>query len=526
MKLRHLSVRARLTTAFAALITILAVLALAAAGALTAANRRFADYVDGVAARAALAQEIRNAVDERAIAARNLVLVTRPDDLALEKAAVTRAHAEVQRDLQRLNAKLAQATDLDDEARARAAAIARVEADYGPVALAIVELALAGQREAAIAKMNDQCRPLLAALVKATNDYSDYTRRRGEQVVSAAAEALRIQRLVLLAGCALGFGAALLAGWLITRSLLRELGAEPAALSAATRRVADGDLRPIAGADAAAEGSVLASMGAMQLSLVGLIGQVRDAADHIRNGSEEIAAGNLDLSSRTEEQAASLQQTAASMEELTSTVRQNAEHAQQASALATQASDVARNGHEAVDQVLAAMGDISDGASRIAEITGLIEGIAFQTNILALNAAVEAARAGDEGRGFAVVAGEVRSLAQRSSSAAKEIKELIANSVERIRNGATIAGDAGRTMNDVTEAVARVTTIMAEIATASEQQRRGIEQVSVALTQMDAVTQQNAALVEQATAASQSLESQGRQLGHAVASFSLVETAG
>ncbi|WP_323122217.1 methyl-accepting chemotaxis protein [Burkholderia alba] len=526
MMLKPLSVRARLTASFALLIAILAAIAIAAAGALTAANQRFADYVDGVAARAALAQNIRNAVDERAIAARNLVLVTKPADLALEKAAVTRAHADVQRYLQQLNAKLAQAGDLGDDARGLAAEITRVETAYGPVALAIVDLALAGQREAAIAKMNDDCRPLLAALVKATNDYSTYTQRRGEQIVQAAAETLALQRIALLIGCALALCLAMLAGWLLTRSLLRELGAEPAALSAATRRVAAGDLSPITDADAAPAGSVLASMGAMQHSLVDLIGQVRVAASHIRTGSEEIAAGNLDLSSRTEEQASSLQQTTASMEELTSTVRQNADHAHLASQLATQASDVARRGHTVVDQVLASMGDISDSSNRIAEITGLIEGIAFQTNILALNAAVEAARAGEEGRGFAVVAGEVRSLAQRSSNAAKEIKDLIATSVDRIRNGATLAGEAGRTMTDVTQAVARVTDIMGEIAAASDQQRLGIEQVNQALAQMDTVTQQNAALVEQATAASKSLETQGRQLGEAVASFSLADATG
>jgi methyl-accepting chemotaxis protein len=209
------------------------------------------------------------------------------------------------------------------------------------------------------------------------------------------------------------------------------------------------------------------------------------------------------------------------MEELTAAVKQNAESARQASTLASDASDVARRSHEAVERVVTTMTDISQSSNRIADITGIIEGIAFQTNILALNAAVESARAGEHGRGFAVVASEVRSLAQRSSSAAKEIKELIGASVDRIRDGSSLAGEAGETMTEVTRAVGQVTAIMSEIAAASEEQSRGIAQVNLAITQMDDVTQQNAALVEQAAAASRSLEDQGRQLDESVAAFRL-----
>ena len=209
------------------------------------------------------------------------------------------------------------------------------------------------------------------------------------------------------------------------------------------------------------------------------------------------------------------------MEQLTSTVRQNAENAQQASTLAANASHVAQRGSTVVGQVVDTMTDISSSSTKIADITGIIEGIAFQTNILALNAAVEAARAGEQGRGFAVVASEVRSLAQRSSSAAKEIKDLIASSVQKIRDGSVLVGEAGATMAEVTQAVARVTDIMGEIAAASSEQSRGIEQVNLAITQMDEVTQQNAALVEEAAAASKSLEVQGQQLNESVAFFRL-----
>jgi methyl-accepting chemotaxis protein len=299
------------------------------------------------------------------------------------------------------------------------------------------------------------------------------------------------------------------------------LGAEPATLGEVTQRVASGDLSPVQGAEFAPKGSVLALMGSMQISLVKLISEVRSAADSIATGSSEIASGNIDLSSRTEQQASSLQETASSMEQLTSTVKQNAESAAQASSLASNASEVAAKGNGVVGQVVNTMADISENSTKIAEITGIIEGIAFQTNILALNAAVEAARAGEQGRGFAVVASEVRSLAQRSSSAAKEIKDLIATSVQKVHAGSGLASEAGRTMSEVTNAVARVNDIVAEIAAASGEQSRGIEQVNTAITQMDEVTQQNAALVEEATAASQSLEDQGQRLTTAVSSFRL-----
>jgi methyl-accepting chemotaxis protein len=255
--------------------------------------------------------------------------------------------------------------------------------------------------------------------------------------------------------------------------------------------------------------------------IVDVLGTVRASTDSVGLASREIAAGNLDLSSRTEQQAASLEETASSMEQLTSTVKQNADNARRASTLATNASDIADQGNKVVSQVVGTMHEIAGSSSRIAEITGVIEGIAFQTNILALNAAVEAARAGEQGRGFAVVATEVRSLAQRSSSAAKEIKDLIADSVRQVESGSTLVETAGQTMQDVTRAVKEVTSIMSEIAVASEEQRHGIEQVNQAITQMDAVTQQNAALVEQAAAAARSLEEQGRRLDDAVSVFRL-----
>jgi methyl-accepting chemotaxis protein I, serine sensor receptor len=290
--------------------------------------------------------------------------------------------------------------------------------------------------------------------------------------------------------------------------------------------IAAGDLRrPVVMRSHDEMGQLLDGVGKMQRSLIETVRTVRSGCESIATATRQIAAGNVDLSSRTEEQASALQETASSMEELTGTVKQNADNARQASALAANASEIANRGNAVVGQVVGTMGDINQSSAKIADIISIIEGIAFQTNILALNAAVEAARAGEEGRGFAVVAGEVRSLAQRSSAAAKEIKELIDTSVERVQSGSALVDEAGRTMTEIIGAVQRVTDIMGEIAAASEEQSSGIDQVARAVTQMDEVTQQNAALVEEAAAAAQSLEDQAGKLRTAVAVFQLEEGA-
>lgn len=278
-------------------------------------------------------------------------------------------------------------------------------------------------------------------------------------------------------------------------------------------RIAAGDLSEAIEVKSRNEiGRLFAGIKRMQESMASMVTAVRSSTESIDTGAREIAMGNTDLSQRTEQQAASLQETASSMEQLTGTVRQNAENARQASQLAVNASDIATRGGEVVSQVVTTMQDIASSSSKVVDIIGVIEGIAFQTNILALNAAVEAARAGEQGRGFAVVAGEVRSLAQRSASAAKEIKELIGDSTDKVQSGSALVGRAGTTMDEIVQAVRRVTDIMGEISAASEEQSGGIEQVNRAVVQMDEVTQQNAALVEEAAAAAGSLEDQTRQL--------------
>ncbi|MRT22665.1 HAMP domain-containing protein [Enterobacteriaceae bacterium RIT697] len=325
------------------------------------------------------------------------------------------------------------------------------------------------------------------------------------------------QMLVMMAVMAVVVVLLLVAVWILVRRILL---APMKQVQQQMERFADGDLSASLQVEGRSEmASIAASLNHMQQSLLSTINNVRDSADAIFGSASEIATGNNDLSSRTEQQAASLEETAASMEELTATVKQNADNARQATQLAKTASETANKGGNVVDGVVKTMRDIADSSKKIADITSVIDGIAFQTNILALNAAVEAARAGEQGRGFAVVAGEVRNLAQRSAQAAKEIKLLIENSVQRVNTGSQQVSSAGETMQEIVSAVTRVTDIMGEIASASDEQSRGIDQIGQAVNEMDRVTQQNATLVQESANASASLEQQASSLSSAVARF-------
>lgn len=317
---------------------------------------------------------------------------------------------------------------------------------------------------------------------------------------------------------ALGIAFAAIIGFLLIRAIVTPLNEAIAVANA----VASGDLTSRIEVNSTNEtGRLLQALKIMNDNLVDLVSKVRMGTDQITTASGEIASGNLDLSQRTEEQASSLEETASSMEELTSTVRQNADNARQANQLAAGASEVAVKGGAVVGQVVQTMSSINESSKKIVDIISVIDGIAFQTNILALNAAVEAARAGEQGRGFAVVATEVRTLAQRSAAAAKEIKELISDSVSKVEDGTRLVDEAGATMDEIVSAVKRVTDIMSEISAASQEQSSGIEQVNQAVTQMDEVTQQNAALVEEAAAAAESMQDQAQALTQAVTIFKL-----
>ncbi len=331
---------------------------------------------------------------------------------------------------------------------------------------------------------------------------------------AANARALNLSLLLAMATVAIGA----VFSFLISRSIVRPL---TRAVEVA-ETVAAGDLSVDIRAESRDEtGQLMQALRNMNDSLAKVVGEVRTGTETIATASGQIASGNHDLSSRTEQQASSLEQTAASMEELTSTVKQNADNARQANQLAVSASEVAVKGGSVVSQVVDTMGSINASSKKIVDIIGVIDGIAFQTNILALNAAVEAARAGEQGRGFAVVASEVRSLAQRSAAAAKEIKTLIGDSVEKVEAGSKQVAEAGRTMDEIVGSVRRVTDIMGEITAASQEQTSGIEQINQAITQMDQVTQQNAALVEEASAAAQSLQEQAGSLSQIVGVFRL-----
>jgi methyl-accepting chemotaxis protein len=468
-----------------------------------------------------LVVDMRNNVSERVTSLRTLTLMTDPADMEPELNRFKEQTAKYDALQGKLAAKFSEEASAEEKTLLNQ--VKDAEGAAMPAIAKASALYLANNAMDATRVMVKEIRPAQKKWLEGLDQLGALEDKLNAQAQVDAEAAFVSARNFMLVLLALAVAMGIVAATVITRGLLKQLGGEPGYTAKIAGSIAEGDLSIGIETKSSDRGSLLVEMKQMRNSLVDIVSQVRRGTHTITTASREIAAGNTDLSSRTELQASSLEKTASAMEELTSTVKQNADNALEANHLAATASDVARKGGEVVSQVVGTMGEINSSASKIADIIGVIDGIAFQTNILALNAAVEAARAGEQGRGFAVVASEVRNLAQRSAAAAKEIKQLIGDSVEKIGRGSKLVGQAGETMDEVVASVKRVTDIMSDIASASAEQSAGIEQVNLSIIEMDGMTQQNAALVEQAAAAFQSLQDQAAELQRVVSIFKLAE---
>ncbi|MFC5513423.1 methyl-accepting chemotaxis protein [Massilia jejuensis] len=521
MNLSKMKVGMRLGLGFALVLVLLVVVTVVGIMRMSQIQDRLDHVVsvNNVSSHAVI--EMRNNVHDRLASLRVLTLMTDASEMEPELKRFKDQTAKYDEAQKKVG--LLFATAGTDAEKALLADIKRHEAAAMPAIAKASELYLANDAMSATRVMIKEVRPVQKKWTEALDKLVALEDKQSAQSQEDARAAFVNARNFMSIMLVLAVGMGVAAAWFITRGLIKQLGGEPDYTAKIAGSIANGDLAIAIDTRTAQHGSLLAEMNEMRNSLVGIVGQVRRGTETIGTASREIAAGNIDLSSRTELQASSLEKTASAMETLTTTVKQNAEHAREANHLAASASDVARKGGDVVSQVVGTMGEINSSATKIADIISVIDGIAFQTNILALNAAVEAARAGEQGRGFAVVASEVRNLAQRSAAAAKEIKTLIGDSVEKVERGSKLVGQAGVTMEEVVASVKRVTDIMGEIANASAEQSAGIEQVNMSIIEMDSMTQQNAALVEQAAAAAQSLQDQAGELSRVVSIFKLVE---
>ena len=521
MNLAKMKVGTRLGLGFALVLVFLVAVTVVGIARMAQIQDRL-DHVVGVNnVVTRLVLDMRTNVNDRITALRILTLMSDASDMEKDMARIKELAGKYADTQKKLSDKFA--LESTPEEKALLAQIKELDAAALPAIAKASELWMANQAMDATKVLIKEIRPVQNKWMTALDQLAALEEKLNAQVQTEAADGFNSARTFMMILGALAVVISVAAAIVITRGLLKQLGGEPDYTASIAGAIANGDLSVVIDTDVSDKDSLLAEMKEMRDSLVDIVGQVRTGTETIGTASREIAAGNIDLSSRTEQQASSLEKTASAMEELTSTVKQNADNAREANQLAATASDVARKGGAVVSQVVDTMSSIDASAKKIVDIIGVIDGIAFQTNILALNAAVEAARAGEQGRGFAVVASEVRNLAQRSAGAAKEIKMLIDDSVEKVGAGTKLVGQAGVTMDEVVASVARVTDIMSEIANASQEQSAGIEQVNVSIIEMDSMTQQNAALVEQAAAAAQSLQDQASELARVVSIFKLVE---
>ncbi len=523
-KRRSLSVAAQLALSFALVLAMMLVLTVASISKVNAIEGSLATVSEDNSVKQRYAINFRGSVHDRAIALRDLTLVGEAevkDVVAL----INKLDADYQQSARPLDAAFSTMKVSADE-RAGLEGIKAIEARAMPLAAKAIALRNGGDTEGARQLLLTQVKPAFTDWLAAINRFIDLEENMSQaESAKARSTARGFQAFMLvLLGAALVAGAVL--ATLITRSIRGALGAEPDEVKQLALAVDRGELyHAYAAAHPASSGgkrqSIMAALSEMSGNLRNTVTDVRDAATGVATISAQIAAGNSDLSARTEDQAASLEETASAMEQLTATVKQNDGHAREANLLARNASDIAKQGGAIVEEVVDTMAAINTSSRKIVDIIGVIDGIAFQTNILALNAAVEAARAGEQGRGFAVVATEVRNLAQRSAAAAKEVKQLIDASVGNVETGTRLVERAGETMEQIVASVQQVTDVMGEISSASHEQSLGIEEVNKAIALMDQVTQHNAALVEEATAAVATLQEQAVSLTRAVGVFQL-----
>ena len=478
---------------------------------------------NAVIQRAAI--NFRGSAHDRSIAVRDVVLAPTEEARKKEVEAIARLADFYAKSAAQLDDVLKSASQVPPEVGPMVQSLKDIEARTVATTAKVVALMQAGDRAGAEALLWAEAKPQYEQWLAAANKLIDYEEARiiaNSQLANKDASQftgvmLSITLLAVLISIAVTV--------LVSRSISRELGAEPNEVRSVVQAIQQGDLTVPVQVKAGDTTSVMVAVRDMQQRFHELVSAVRDNVDQLRTTSHDISTGNQNLGQRTEQAASSLEQTAASMEELTATVRQSADSARQANQLATTAAGTATKGGEVMLQVVSTMQDIHQSSQKIADIIGVIDGIAFQTNILALNAAVEAARAGEQGRGFAVVATEVRSLAQRSAEAAKEIKSLIQTSVEKVGSGAELVGNAGETMNEIVRGVQRVNDIIGEISSAAAEQSDGISQVNVAVSQLDHMTQQNGALVGESTAAADNLRNQAQRLAELIAVFQINSAA-
>jgi methyl-accepting chemotaxis protein len=511
--IKNIKIGTRLGLGFVVVITLLIALAVIGISRIHAINANTDVIVHDRYAKVALAQTIENEVNRQARALRT-ALIANDDEITIRELAKIKDSGPV----------IAAALDKlqliihTEQGKAALQAVMAARATFKDREHQLIDLIKSKQSDAARDYLLKEIMGPQTAYLAAIEAFADSQVRGMEQFTTEASDMAGGASALMTGLAVMATLLAALVGYVLTRSITLPL--RQALLVAQT--VAAGDLSTRFGTCAKDEtGQLLQALKDMNDSLKNIVGQVRSGTETIATASCQISTGNQDLSSRTEQQAGSLEETASSMEEITATVRENGNNARHANQLAVSASDVAVKGGVVVDQVIDTMGAINASAKKIVDIIGVIDGIAFQTNILALNAAVEAARAGEQGRGFAVVATEVRNLAQRSASAAKEIKTLIGDSVEKVEMGSQLVNQAGTTMTEIVASVKRVTDIMASIASASQEQDNGIEQINQAIAEMDVVTQQNAALVEEAAAAAESLQNQAGSLAQLVSVFKL-----